>query len=247
MTSAHGRSTRAADRKGSLPQFRDRHQRPNEPPYQVLRTQENKDCRKAVAGEIAKLLTELGCSQVVRGTLRAPNSAYLVTAGVFNLRDIAAAETAHEKIKPLVNNKKGRFQGMVAGEGTDAIALSSAQVGWHIRGHYLVYCVIARADGEPVTDVDPYARQILYDMIELHLRGDVLEKRATVPVDEASPVPRVLLLTRTHRARTHGSARRPHPAALRPKARCGRLRPRWARAADGSAPPAGRTPPDRSG
>ncbi|PZM90915.1 MAG: hypothetical protein DIU79_13360 [Actinobacteria bacterium] len=161
----------------------------NEPPYQVLRTQENKDCRKAVAGEIAKLLTELGCSQVVRGTLRAPNSAYLVTAGVFNLRDIAAAETAHEKIKPLVNNKKGRFQGMVAGEGTDAIALSSAQVGWHIRGHYLVYCVIARADGEPVTDVDPYARQILYDMIELHLRGDVLEKRATVPVDEASPSP----------------------------------------------------------
>lgn len=161
----------------------------NEPPYRVLRTQEHKDCGKAVAGEIATLLAKLGCTQVVRGTLRAPNSAYLVTAGVFNLEDITAAETAHEKIKPIVTNNKGRFYGMVAGEGTDAIALSSAQVGWHIRGHFLVYCVIARVDGKPVTDVDPYARQILYDMIELHLRGDVLEKRATVLVGEASPSP----------------------------------------------------------
>lgn len=163
---------------------------PDETPYRVLRTQENKDCGKAVAGEIGKLLKDVGCSQVVRGTLRAPNKSYLVTAGVFNLEDRTGAEWAHEKIRPLVNTEKGRFQGMVAGKETEAIALSSAQVGWHVRGHYLVYCVIARADGKAVAADDPYAQQILYDMIELHLRGTVLEKRATVPVGETpGPTP----------------------------------------------------------
>ena len=61
-------------------------------------------------------------------------------------------------------------------------ATSSAHVGWDIRGHYLVYCVIARADGKKFAEGDPYDRQILYDIVELHLRDEVLEKRASVPV-----------------------------------------------------------------
>ncbi|MEV1290141.1 hypothetical protein [Micromonospora sp. NPDC049679] len=162
---------------------------PKEAPYKVLKTQDVKNCKTATAGEISTLLTELGCSQVVRGTLRSPDGAYLVTAGVFNLEDVAGAEWAHEKIKPLVDDEKGRFQGLIAGKGTEAVALSSAQVGWHVRGHYLVYCVIARADSKPIADADPYGRQILFDMIELHLRGVVLEKRATVPVGQGAVAP----------------------------------------------------------
>lgn len=158
-----------------------------EPPYRVLKTQVVADCAAATTGEITGLLGELGCDQVVRGTLRSPTGAYLVTAGVFNLADSTGAEWAHQRIKPIVDAGKGRFQGMVAGKGTEAIALASAQVGWHVRGHFLVFCVIAKSDRTEIGDDDPYARQILFDMIELHLRGGVLERRATVPVDASAP------------------------------------------------------------
>jgi hypothetical protein len=155
---------------------------PAEPPYKVLKTQASAACGVAVAGDIAKMLADLGCSQVVRGTMRSPTGAYLVTGGLFNLDDVSGAEWARDKLKALVDSKEGRFQGMVAGKGTESIALSSAHVGWDVRGHYLIYCVIARADGKAFADGDPYARQILYDIVELHLRDKVLEKRATVPV-----------------------------------------------------------------
>jgi hypothetical protein len=162
---------------------------PVEPPYKVLKTSASKDCRTAAAGEIAKLLNDLGCNQVVRGTLRSPTGAYLVTGGIFNLEDKAGAEFAREKIRPLVNGGKGRFGGMVAGKGTEPIALSSAHVGWDIRGHYLIYCVIARADGKDFADADPYARQILFDIVEMHLRDKVLERRATIVVGPGTPAP----------------------------------------------------------
>lgn len=161
-----------------------------EPPYQVLKTQAATDCRTAAAGELIDLIDELDCSQVVRATLRSPTRAYLVTAGIFNLGDATLADRAHEQIKPIVDDRRGRFQGMLAGEGTDPVVLASAQVGWHVRGHFLVYCVIAKADGSQIRDDDPYARQILFDMIEVHLRGTVLERRATVlvsPTPEAGP------------------------------------------------------------
>ncbi|MDR7279442.1 hypothetical protein [Catenuloplanes atrovinosus] len=152
-----------------------------EPPYTVLKTEQLDDCGKAAAGEIPQLLKDLGCNQVVRGTMRSPDSGYLVTAGVFNLEDETGAKWAHEQIKAMVDGQKGRFSGMRAGAGTEPVEESSAQVGWNIRGHFLAYCVIARADGEKIIDGDPQARQILYDMVELHLRNGVLEKRATQP------------------------------------------------------------------
>jgi hypothetical protein len=162
---------------------------PVEPPYKVLKTSASKDCRSAAAGEVAKLLNDLGCNQVVRGTLRSPTGAYLVTGGIFNLEEKAGAEFAREKIRPLVNGGKGRFNGMVAGKGTEPIALASAHVGWDIRGHYLIYCVIARADGKDFADADPYARQILFDIVEMHLRDKVLEQRATVIIGPGTPPP----------------------------------------------------------
>ncbi|MFI5839870.1 hypothetical protein ACIA8K_09170 [Catenuloplanes sp. NPDC051500] len=155
---------------------------PQEPPYQVLKTEQLDDCGKAAAGDIPQLLIDLGCNQVVRGTMRSPDNGYLVTAGVFNLEDETGAKWAHEQIKAMVDGQKGRFSGLNAGAGTEAVELSSAQVGWNIRGHYLAYCVIARADGEKIIDGDPDARRILYDMVELHLRNNVLEKRATQPL-----------------------------------------------------------------
>jgi hypothetical protein len=155
---------------------------PTQPAYRVLRTSAGKDCRRAAAGRVAGLLRELGCTQVVRGTLRSSDGQYLVTAGVFNLSDVEGAEWAREKIKPMVEAGQGRFHGLLAGRGTEAIALSSAQVGWHVRGHYLVYCVVARADRKPIADGDQRVGQILTDLLETHLRGTVIERRATAPV-----------------------------------------------------------------
>jgi hypothetical protein len=152
---------------------------PGESRYRVLKTQATGRCRLAATDELGRLLTDLGCTQVVRATLRSPTGAYLVTAGVFNLDDVEGANWAHTKIKPMVDAGKGRFAGLVAGRGTEPVALASARVGWHVRGHYLVYCVIARADGRTIKDGDPYAPQILSDLIEQHLRGTVLENRAT--------------------------------------------------------------------
>ncbi|HEY3010709.1 MAG TPA: hypothetical protein VGJ63_21985 [Micromonosporaceae bacterium] len=155
---------------------------PKESPYRVLKSQEVATCRAAVAGDIATLLGGLGCSQVVRATLRSPTGKYLVTGGVFNLSDADGAKYASNKLKSIVDTEKGRFNGMAAGPGTEPIATSSAHVGWDIRGHYLIYCVIARADGKAFADNDPYARQILFDIVEWHLRDTVLEKRATVRI-----------------------------------------------------------------
>jgi hypothetical protein len=159
---------------------------PAEPPYQVLKSQAVKDCKVAAAGQIADLLAELGCSQVVRATLRSPTGDYLVTGGIFNLEDKAGSEFAREKIGPIVNNGNGRFAGMVAGKDTEPLATSSAHVGWDIRGHYLIYCVIARTDGKKFAEDDPYAKQILFDIVEMHLRDKVLAKRATAPAGAAT-------------------------------------------------------------
>ncbi|MFD0594651.1 hypothetical protein ACFQZ4_21375 [Catellatospora coxensis] len=49
---------------------------PNKPTevYTVIKPQVLTDCRAAASGEISKLVTKLGCSQVVRGTMRSPTA-----------------------------------------------------------------------------------------------------------------------------------------------------------------------------
>jgi len=151
-----------------------------QPAYTVLRTQTG-DCKAAATDELSKKLAAAGCSQVVRGTMKSPNGQYLVTGGIFNLASESAAEELHNLVKPLVDDKKGRFTGLSAGAGTDPIVLSSTHLGWDVRGHFLIYCVIARADGKEFAQGDPYAKQIIFDIVEIHLRNTVLERRAFVP------------------------------------------------------------------
>ena len=155
---------------------------PDQPPYQVLRTQIGNDCKVAATDELGAKLVAAGCNQVVRATMKSPNGQYLVTGGIFNLTTEAAAEETHDAVKPLVDAKKGRFTGLSAGAGTDPIVLSSTHLGWDTRGHYLIYCVIARSDGKEFAQGDPFAKQIIFDIVELHLRNTVLERRAMVPV-----------------------------------------------------------------
>lgn len=155
---------------------------PAEPPYQILATQEGDDCGDAAADQLETLLDELGCDQVVRATLRSPTDAYLITAGVVNLESEPGAAQAYDDIKPLIEDGTGRFLGLLAGEGTEPIVLSETVLFWDYRGHFLMYAVIARADGEEFSATDNrHADLISWDLIEVHLRSQVLEARATQP------------------------------------------------------------------
>ncbi|MEU7999139.1 hypothetical protein AB0B83_27995 [Micromonospora sp. NPDC049060] len=149
-----------------------------EPAYKVLKSQSSAACAVAATGEVADLLVRLGCTQVVRATLRTPDGGHLVTTGLFNLTDRANAERARDRIRLLLDEREGRFRGMAADEDSAAIATAPARVGWQVRGHYLAYAVVTRSDGETIRSGDTKAREILFDMIELHLNRGVLERRA---------------------------------------------------------------------
>ncbi|PZG13627.1 hypothetical protein C1I95_23295 [Micromonospora craterilacus] len=146
--------------------------------YEVLRSQSSASCAVAATDEIGDLLVRLGCNQAVRATLRAPDGEHLVTAGLFNLADRSSAERARDRIRQLLDERQGRFRGMAAGDGTEVIATAPARVGWQVRGHYLAYAVVARADGATIRSGDTTVREILFDMLELHLNQGVLERRA---------------------------------------------------------------------
>ncbi|MGW5673262.1 hypothetical protein [Micromonospora sp. NPDC003776] len=149
-----------------------------QPAYDVLRTNSSGSCAVAASGEIADLLVRLGCNQVVRATLRSPDGKYLLTAGLFNLTDVASAQRARDRIRQLLDERQGRFRGMTAGDGTDTVAKAAARVGWQVRGHYIAYCLVTRTDGERIASTDAKAREILYDLIEAYLNRSVLDRRA---------------------------------------------------------------------
>ncbi|GAA3756245.1 hypothetical protein GCM10022225_46640 [Plantactinospora mayteni] len=160
---------------------------PEQSPYELLKTQEAEDCELAGDGQLTTVLRDAGCSQFVRGTVRSPTGLYVATAGMVNLADEAGATSARDKIKPIVDGRKGRFLGLAAGRGTEAVTAASAQAGWHVRGHFLIYCVVAKTDGKTIGEADLFARQILSDMIEVYLRGKVLDQRTIAPSGPPSP------------------------------------------------------------
>ncbi|MDG4804673.1 hypothetical protein [Micromonospora sp. WMMD980] len=149
------------------------------PAYRVLKTQTSANCAVAATGEIADLLVRLGCNQVVRGTLRSPDGDHLLTAGLFNLTDLASAQRVRDRIRPLLDDRQGRFRGLAAGDGTEVVEKAAARVGWQVRGHYLAFCLVTRADGERIPTDDARAREIMYDLVELHLNRGVLDRRAS--------------------------------------------------------------------
>ncbi|HZM83260.1 MAG TPA: hypothetical protein VFC19_46700 [Candidatus Limnocylindrales bacterium] len=159
--------------------------KPNEV-YKVIAKQELADCRTSTKGEISTLIQGLGCTQVIRATMRSPND-YLVTGGIFNLDTVASAEKAWESIRVMVDLQKGGFVGYapISDKTTRPLVLAATVVGWNIKGHYLAFCVIARADGNEIPDRDPFASQIMYDIVEMYLKGVILEARATDPGPDA--------------------------------------------------------------
>ena len=148
--------------------------------YYVIMSQSDSDCRIATIGQLGALLDDYGCDQVVRARLTAPYGGYEVTAGVFNLADETGVALVSELTGALVEAGRGSF-GMLGGSGGDPLAEPLAQLGWHSRGHYLLYCVIARPDGQLVDDDDPYAARITAELVGQYLDERVVGQRTLDP------------------------------------------------------------------
>ena len=146
-------------------------------PYRIGMTHIDTDCNIATTGTLGALLTDHGCTQVVRAALTAPYGDYRVTAGLFNLPE--AADRIGDEVGEQVEAGEGSFAAMATGlPGTDAGAQPLTQVAWRSRGHFLMYCAIARPDGQVVRDDDPYTQRITTDLVESYLGTTVIGKRA---------------------------------------------------------------------
>lgn len=151
-------------------------------PYLIGMTHIDTDCNIAATGALGTVLENHSCSQVVRASMTAPYGGYQVTAGIFNLADEVGAAEVGEQARRLVESGDGTFAAMApGGPGTDPLDQPLAQVGWHERGHYLTYCVIARPDGQVVRDDDAYARRITIDLIESYLGDQIIGTRTAQP------------------------------------------------------------------
>jgi hypothetical protein len=147
---------------------------PSVPPYkQVGDVQEQVDCRAGATGELGKLLVAKGCNQVIRATFSSTDSHYFVTAGILNMKDATSASQVVDQIKTM-DPSTGRFQGYITTQPTKVLGRSATQVGWESEGHFLIYCVIARADGKDLGNDDPMIKVIVYDMVEKYLRDTVI-------------------------------------------------------------------------
>ncbi|HEX6873324.1 MAG TPA: hypothetical protein VF163_19685 [Micromonosporaceae bacterium] len=150
---------------------------PSIPPYKRIgKAQVSKDCRLAATSDLGKLLSSLGCNQVVRATFLSPDGTYYVTGGIFNLRDEAAGTKAEAKIKDLVDAGKGRFTGYIANAATRILGRAPTQLSWDAQGHFLIYSVIARKDGKELAADDAHLRVMVYDIVEKYLRDTVIER-----------------------------------------------------------------------
>ncbi|MEV8511157.1 hypothetical protein [Dactylosporangium sp. NPDC051484] len=161
---------------------------PDEQPYVILATKASNDCKVAATEELAKLLANGGCSEVVRATMKSPTGEYLITAGIFNLSTEKVAAQTFDDIRPIVDAQKGRFAGMSVGvgTGTDALVRAPTQLGWNFKGHFITYCVIARVDGKNFAQDDQYPKQITFDIVETYLDNGIIENRAVIQ-PEATP------------------------------------------------------------
>jgi len=143
-------------------------------PYRIGMAHIDTDCDVATTGTLGGLLDDLGCTQVVRASLTAPYGGYQVTAGIFNLPDETDAVLIRDQIGRQVEAGDGNLAAMVAGR-------PLTQVGWRDRGHFLLYCVITRPDGQLIRDDDQYAQRITAELIGSYLDETVIGRRASSP------------------------------------------------------------------
>ena len=144
------------------------------PAYRIAVTHSDADCGSATTGTLGSVLAGQGCVQVVRAGLVAPYHGYRVTAGLFNLADANGAAAVDGMLRRMIETGDGGLASLPA----DPDASPTAPVGWRVRGHYLLYCVITGSDGALVAGDDPDAQRITADLVDDYLGDTVLDRRA---------------------------------------------------------------------
>ncbi len=155
--------------------------------YRVIRSEADASCGTAATAAIGTLLASVGCNQAVRATMLSSDQAYVITAGVLNLPDTAAATKVASSLQPDIAKGTGRLNGLDAGGTTTAITSAQAQVAWDTRGHYLVYSIIALTSGKAIAASDKKVPAIITDVVENYLGDKVLGARAK---KSAAPTPK---------------------------------------------------------
>ena len=145
--------------------------------YKVLKTQLSADCRTSAAGAVAQHLVAAGCTQVVRATVESADGAVVVTAGIFNLESRDKALRAATDIKTAIDAGDGRFDGLVAGGGSNIIGRAAANLAWDVRGHYLIYSLTAKPDGSAIAEDDSHTDAVHRDIVRNYLGDTVIGKR----------------------------------------------------------------------
>lgn len=132
--------------------------------YEVLETEELANCADAGLDELAEILADADCTQTVRATLINPDGEYAATAGVLNLADAAEAESLRAAIDAGL---EGGFAALRTDGEAEALGRAATMVGYNTYGHYLMYVVIGRTDGEPIEDADEPVRAIVGDLVDV--------------------------------------------------------------------------------
>jgi hypothetical protein len=149
---------------------------PGLPPYAMIgEPQADEDCGIAGDGEVKRLLASSDCSQFVRATFRSYDDRYYVTAGLLNLADGAGAAVVSNEVKSLVETEQGRLTGYISDPSVRVVFRAAPHLAWEVRGHFLLYVVIVRQNGEDIPPDDQGAKIVVHDMLQTHLLGTVID------------------------------------------------------------------------
>jgi hypothetical protein len=132
--------------------------------YEVLETEELSDCADAGLDELAELLEDADCTQTVRATLINPDGEYAATAGVLNLADAEEADALRAAIEAGL---EGGFAALRTDGEAEELGRAATMVGYNTYGHYLMYVVIGRTDGEPIEEASDPVRAIVSDLVDV--------------------------------------------------------------------------------
>jgi len=132
--------------------------------YEVLQSEELTDCAEAALDELAELLADADCTQTIRATLVNPDGEYAATAGVLNLGDATQAEDLRAAIDAGLD---GGFAALRTDGEAEELGRAATMVGYNTYGHYLMYVVIGRTDGEAIEDADEPVRVIVGDIVDV--------------------------------------------------------------------------------
>lgn len=134
--------------------------------YTVLKTEALDDCSGAATDTMGPHLKSSDCDQVVRATVTDATETHAATVGVVNLADDEAATRLRENIE---DGSGGAFNALRASGVSSELGLHPTVLGFNTFGHYLLYAVIGRADGESPSRQDEDVSVIVADLVDNYL------------------------------------------------------------------------------